>query len=164
MEITWLKCPSCGAVIKKDALSEVFRCEHCGNEYLFHGDLLARRIAAGSDSQAAELAVQRLREDIAELEQAHSDASDARSRMAYLVFYSAIAFVFGMVFLGIGLSAKLGAYFAIGLGTLLLSGALVYFGFHSMTGWAATEQKLMAKAKTARRKLQDAELVLTPKL
>lgn len=74
-----LKCPSCGAALEITSEMDRFACGFCGTEQIVQrqggtvvlkllGDAIAR-VQLGTDRTAAELALRRLREDMAALEQ-----------------------------------------------------------------------------------------------
>ena len=73
-----LACPSCGARLKVEETAERLACEYCGNEHIVSRtgeDILLEpmverlhEIASGFDRHASELAILRLKKEIAELE------------------------------------------------------------------------------------------------
>lgn len=79
-----LKCPSCGAAVRVAESSDVFACTYCGaTVQLERADgtvslqLLTKAmlsIERNSDHTAAELAIRRLREELAQLEESHAGA------------------------------------------------------------------------------------------
>jgi hypothetical protein len=78
-EFVTLSCPSCGAKLKIENNLKLFACSHCGNEHMVkrtEGVIsLApvveqlKGVKTGVDKTASELAIQRLRNEIQDLEQ-----------------------------------------------------------------------------------------------
>ena len=120
-----LKCPGCGAALNVSPDMEQFSCGYCGSEQIvlrrggtvalsLIGDAIAK-VQAGTDRTAAELAIQRLREDLAK-EDAEFNASVISLQQAGAInpFGSLTTFLFvaGVMFLFIG--KALGVLIGIG--------------------------------------------------
>ena len=77
-ELVTLTCPSCGAKLEIGEDIERFACSHCGNEHIVKrsGGTISlmpvleqiKKVRAGVDKTASELAIKRLKEEIREIQ------------------------------------------------------------------------------------------------
>ena len=72
-KIVSVKCAACGAVLNIQENTKVFKCEYCGSEHLAaadEGDIADQleKISPSLDRAASEMAIKRLKEELAELD------------------------------------------------------------------------------------------------
>jgi len=138
-DMVTLSCPSCGARLEVTADADRFACAYCGQEHLVRraaGPALVKpvteameRVQAGVDRAASELAIRRLKAEVAELASQESQIDAARgptspsgcllwAAMAVLVV---ICFVFAVPGLAVVLQQQAGPTLASGIGAAVLS-------------------------------------------
>jgi predicted RNA-binding Zn-ribbon protein involved in translation (DUF1610 family) len=138
-DMVTLSCPSCGARLEVTADADRFACAYCGKEHLVRraaGTALVKpvteamgRVQAGVDRAASELAIRRLRAEMAELASQKSQIDAARgptspsgcllwTAMAALVV---VCFVFAVPGLAVVLRQQDGPTLASAIAAALLS-------------------------------------------
>lgn len=160
MNIVTLTCPNCGGKLQISKDLERFACEYCGNEHIVKrsGGVVSlapvmeslAKIETKVDKTASELAVRRLREEIAGLDKKLDDAHYANQVTlgAALIVGGGIA-----IFLGTSLS-----YFFILLGLFfVIIGAVVFRNGMKITD---REKKLEQILKEKKLELKHHESVL----
>jgi predicted RNA-binding Zn-ribbon protein involved in translation (DUF1610 family) len=138
-EMVTLSCPSCGARLEVTADADRFACAYCGKEHMVRraaGAALVKpvteamaRVQAGVDRAASELAIRRLKVEMAELASQTSQIDAARGPTspsgcllwAAMAVLMVICFVFAVPGLAVVLQQKDGPTLASAIAAALLS-------------------------------------------
>lgn len=109
-----LSCPSCGARLEITEDINRFICSHCGNEHMIKraGGIISvtpvveaiKKVEVGIDRTASELALQRLKSDLAQLESQKKEILQATKADGYKQSYTPIVMgIFGICILLVGI-------------------------------------------------------------
>jgi hypothetical protein len=101
-----LTCPSCGGKLQITSDLDRFACGYCGTEHVVRrgGGVVSlapvveglKEVKVGVDKTASELAIQRLRQDIAELEKRKKEIGEVGAPKALFTIAGLVAFGLGL--------------------------------------------------------------------
>lgn len=136
-----LTCPTCGAKLKLGANVNLLVCANCGNEHMVHRDGAAiylgpiaqdvQQIRVGVDKTAAELAVIRLKKEIAEMDPVIEEAKRRNYSQFVRPIEGEALFISGIVL------SLIAAVFSIPFALLIHSPVILIapLGFVAITVW-----------------------------
>lgn len=154
-----LSCPSCGGKLDITSDLDRFACAHCGREHIVKrgGGVISlapitdslKRVQAGIDRTASELAIQRLEKEISELEQQIENVKLVKSNDHEI----------GFTFVAILLLAA--GFFLIGLNSLILAilfsfaaSAVLLYEFQRFRSLTSQTKDLLSQIEKKRADLQ----------
>jgi hypothetical protein len=162
MDFITLSCPSCGAKLKITNDIDRFACSFCGNEHIVKRDggvivlkpIMDRldKIDSSTDRTASELAINRLKEEIKELEKTYQDSINKKNKIETNLIVAIIAFFLGL-FLLIG-NLKVSSAVNCLVPVVLVAGGASYFFYISRKGWKIICENTLQKMSRKRDQLQ----------
>ncbi len=167
MELTRLKCPACGAQVRRTDSPGLFHCDFCGGDFALPTAEILQPSSAPVKPQvdyaraaASELAVARLNGEIKELEAGLAKAVLSQDQMKAYAGVGIFAFVVGViVFIATAdMEGVAGLWFAIFLMTI--SGAATYLSVLAHRGWQVKTRKMQEQVNQKNAELKKHQAVI----
>lgn len=158
-DLITLSCPSCGGKLEITEDVQQFACAHCGTEHRVNRSASIvslsplvegiRNVQSGVDKTASELAIKRLKGEIASLEKEYTKKHGSRNEIVLRMVGWGIVGLVGVF--PLVMAAQYGEFFTFAIG-LIISGFGFYLAYRNYGKFTALSRKMESTLDEARQK------------